>query len=108
MTLSLNGDKMKTAISMKSTVEKIISKVCVIKELHLSLCYNVWHTAFLGICDFKTSGGATGPSTCCDVCSQEARCKGFVFASGTCFYKVACKHTRTNFPLPGGFSAYER
>ena len=42
---------------------------------------------FRARCDLSMQGGATGPATCCKLCSKQASCKAFTFARGTCFLK---------------------
>jgi len=63
---------------------------------------------FKGICDFKISGGMTGPNSCCSVCASYADCSSFTFYQGQCFLKKGCQgKTKGNgLHLAGAVSAY--
>jgi hypothetical protein len=51
----------------------------------LDLVNRLW---LVGICDFRSQGGATSPATCCSICEEYAKfCQAFTFSTGTCYLK---------------------
>ncbi len=66
---------------------------------------------FLGSCDLTVKGGATGPATCCKLCSSTPLCKAFVYTvSGTCFLKSCSRASHGNNPavVDGAVSGYNK
>mmetsp|Transcript_26200 Transcript_26200/g.38816 ORF Transcript_26200/g.38816 Transcript_26200/m.38816 type:complete len:481 (+) Transcript_26200:100-1542(+) len=65
---------------------------------------------FKGKCDFRVRGGATGPSSCCSICSSFPECSAFTFYGGQCFLKSGCKKPpggpNSRLVIKGAVSAY--
>jgi hypothetical protein len=59
-----------------------------------------------GKCDLKMHGGATSAASCCQYCSNTARCEAFTFSGSVCYLKSCREEARGNTAMQGAVSGF--